>query len=91
MEAVDGVGATNVTMTEDIVGRGPGREAAGGEAGLSETLVPNGGPWLVEDASSSVLAPAGGDSFGFPSGPGGPLLFPPRPGAFEFAGGPVGL
>lgn len=98
VEVVDGVGATIVTMTEDNVilgdlvepddvGRGVGEEEeAGGEAGLSETPVPDGGLWLVEGASSSVLVAAPGGPFWFPSGPGGPFLFSSRPGASEFAG-----
>jgi hypothetical protein len=101
VEVVDGVGVTNVTMTEDNVisgdlvepddvGRGVGEEGAGGEAGgeagLSETPGPDGGLWLVEDTSSSVLVAARGGPFWFPSGPGGPFLFPSRPGAFVFAG-----
>ena len=96
VEVVDGVGATNVTMTEDNVisgdlaepddvGRGVGEEEVEGEAGLSETPVPDGGLWLVEDASSSVLVAVRGGPFWFPSGPGTPFLFPSRPGAFEFA------
>jgi hypothetical protein len=92
VEVVGGVGATNVTMTEDNVISGDlvepddvGR-GVGGEAGLSETPVPGGRLWLVEDASSSVLVAAWGGPFWFPSGPGGPFLFPFKPGAFEFAG-----
>jgi hypothetical protein len=100
VKVVDGVGATNVTMTEDNailgdlvepdgVGRGlggGGGGGGGGEAGLFETPVPGRGLWLVEDASSSVLVVARSGPFWFPSGPGGPFLFPSRPGAVGFAG-----
>jgi hypothetical protein len=97
VDMVDEVGATNVTMTEDNVilgdlvepddvGRGVGGEGAGGEAGLPETPAPDGGLWLVEDASSSALVAAPGGPFWFPSGPGGPFLFPSRPGAFGVGG-----
>jgi hypothetical protein len=97
VEVVGGVGAKGVTMTGDNVilgglvepgdvGRGAGGEGAGGEVGLSETPVPDGGLWLVEGASSSVLVAAPGGPFWFPSGPGGPFLFPSRPGALGFAG-----
>jgi hypothetical protein len=86
---VGGVGATNVTMAEDNVISGDlvePEEEARGEAGLSESPVPDGELWLVEDVSSSVLVAALGGPFWFPAGPGGPFLFPCRPGAFGFAG-----
>lgn len=84
---VDTGGKDVVEVVEpDDVGRGVGGEEAGGEAGLSETPVPDEGLWLVEDTSSSVLVAARGGPFWFPSGPGGPFLFPSRPGAFRFTG-----
>jgi hypothetical protein len=91
VEVVDGVGATNVTMTEDNVISGDLVEPddvgrAVGEEELCETPVPDGGLWLVEDASSSVLVVVAGGPFWFPSGPGGPFLLFCRPGAFGFVG-----
>ena len=69
----------------EVVGRSERmEEGVGGGAGLSATLV-SGGLCLVGDACSALPVVSWGRPCWFPSGPGGPFLFPCRPGAFGFA------